>query len=101
MFDALRRILIKSLIQLFHFGNVSNYALPFRLERSLYYVHGVLNAIIAAGGGFLLTYVVQRDLLLSVKVASCLSAVGYHLRITPVKDHRQLIHIILTHEDET
>ena len=101
MFDGLRRILIRVMIQVFRFNRVSNYALPFRLERYLFYLHGVVNSVVAAGGGFLLTYVLQGDALLSVKVASCLTAVGYHLRLTPVRDYSQLIRTILTNEDET
>lgn len=89
------------MILIFRYNGVPNYALPFHLKRGLFRFHGVLNSAAASICGWSITYGLQSDMFLSVKIAACLSAVGYHLRVTPFTDHSQLIEEILSRDHRT
>lgn len=80
---------------------IPDYAIPFRLERIMIYMSAFLNGFLALILGYVVSYCIERNLLFSVKAASCMFTIGFHLQIVSLRYNHDLIRKVLFKDQNT
>lgn len=98
MFKTLREISIRQLIRLLRHYQVPEQELAVAVRHSFIVFNCLLNAIAAAGCGYVTAFYLRGDTFAALKVSACMISVGYRLRLIPGRNHANLIVSLLTRD---